>query len=118
MARKHKMDEVLKSLHRKKDLSIDSQGNVIYLLKEPKNNDLGNSSWGKIDFLKKYCGYNIIEVDQLPNEKKKETYRRLKEQLINEQILKELEESANEKNKIIKNKSKKYDKIGINRNSN
>ena len=116
MARKHKMEEVLKSLHRKKDLSIDSQGNVIYLLKEPKNNDLGNSSWGKIDFLKKYCGYNIIEVDQLPNEKKKETYRRLKEQIINEQILKELEE--NERNKVIKNKSKKYDKIGINRNSN
>lgn len=28
--------------------------------------DLGNGSWGKIDFLRRYCGYRQIFVKELP----------------------------------------------------
>lgn len=28
--------------------------------------DLGNGSWGKVDFLRRYCGYRQIFVKELP----------------------------------------------------
>jgi len=60
MARKHQMDEVLRSLGNKQDCRID--GTDILVLngkgkKQPKQHDLGNGSWGKIDYLVNYCGY-------------------------------------------------------------
>lgn len=34
--------------------------------------DLGNGSWGKIDFLRRYCGYRQIFVKELPKITRKE----------------------------------------------
>lgn len=62
MARKHyKEDEVLQSLKKKHDVRII--GDTIWVLNgksknHPAANDLGNKSWGKIDFLVNYCGYS------------------------------------------------------------
>lgn len=33
--------------------------------------DLGNGSWGKVDFLRRYCGYRQIFVNELPKLTKK-----------------------------------------------
>jgi hypothetical protein len=56
----HDEEEVLKHLRRKKDCKI--VGNHIMVLngkgkKQQKSNDLGNGSWGKIDFLVGKKGY-------------------------------------------------------------
>jgi hypothetical protein len=61
MARKqHTEDEVLIILKKKHDVHINRNNKSIHVntLDNPKN-DLGNGSWGKIDFLTKYCGYSI-----------------------------------------------------------
>ena len=60
MTRKHQMDEVLRSLGKKQDCRIN--GTDILVLngkgkKRQKQHDLGNGSWGKIDYLVNYCGY-------------------------------------------------------------
>lgn len=59
--RKHTVDEVLISLSRKKSIKIT--GNEIQILVGDKsNNDLGNGSWGKIDFLCNHNGYRRFNV--------------------------------------------------------
>ena len=76
MARKqHNEEEVLKALRAKNDVKIS--GKTVLVLKDKvfntktkeiednpfKKNDLGNSSWGKIDYLCNYCNYNLNRVD-------------------------------------------------------
>ncbi|WP_428743127.1 hypothetical protein [Tenacibaculum sp.] len=57
MARKlkHTEDEVIRSLS-KKNVSIS--GKVIDLVHAK---ELGNGSWGKIDYLVNHCNYNLIK---------------------------------------------------------
>lgn len=74
MARKHYVDEVIRSLSQKRDCKIISNkygGGTIYILngkshKYPKSNDLGNGSWGKIDFLCNHKGFIFIYVSEFP----------------------------------------------------
>lgn len=73
-------DEVLRTLSLKKDVRIDARTKTMQLLhhtSKDKVNDLGNTSWGKIDFLTKYCGYSSVYLDEWPkddDEKKKKWY--------------------------------------------
>ena len=62
MARKH-YDEAscVRSLSKKNSININ--GNRIKVLKGAT--DVGNGSWGKIDFLTKYCGYISLSVKKL-----------------------------------------------------
>lgn len=56
----------------KRDCRIEN--GVIYILTgevTPRTNDLGNKSWGKIDYLTKYCGYTIVKVHEYPEKKDK-----------------------------------------------
>ena len=64
MARKqHKLDEVFKSLRKKQDVKIHESRNIIFINKSHQaKNDLGNGSWGKIDFLVNYMGFLISNV--------------------------------------------------------
>ena len=77
MARKnYSVDEVLKTLKKKNDCRIDSNRKVISILtgriwdkksqsfvsNPKKKHDLGNKSWGKIDFLTHYNGYVTISA--------------------------------------------------------
>lgn len=74
----HNEDEVIRSLSKKSDIRIDSESKIIKVLskldkdgnpnKEAKN-DLGNGSWGKIDFLRNYCGYYLMKVFTLKNQR-------------------------------------------------
>ena len=60
-----KYDEmsVVRALSKNPDVSITNRGNlkVIEIVKGGQN--CGNSSWGKIDFLVKYCNYVQCFVD-------------------------------------------------------
>jgi hypothetical protein len=68
MARKnYQIDEVLRSLSRKHDVKVFGTTIQILTGKDlsfPRINDLGNKSWGKIDFLKNYCGFKVIHLDK------------------------------------------------------
>ncbi len=79
MARKHKVDEVLKALVRKNDVrGIDTDLLCIEILTDkiwdrkkgsyvpnPKRqNDIGNGTWGKIDFLCNYHDYFVLRVEK------------------------------------------------------
>lgn len=63
-------DEVLRALSKKRDVRVNRNNREVYLLTGsnphyPKSDDLGNGSWGKIDFLTNYCGYRLIPTDKL-----------------------------------------------------
>ncbi len=66
MARKqHSEEEVLKALKRKSDVKIE--GKFVLVLngnKQHKSHDLGNGSWGKIDFLVNHCSYKQRFVEE------------------------------------------------------
>lgn len=65
--RKHSLEEVLGTLYKRHDIKIDNHRKVIQVLTGnliPKQNDLGNKSWGKIDFLRNHCGFTLIKVDR------------------------------------------------------
>lgn len=63
MSRKqYTQDEVIRILNRKQDCKIDSNRRLLTINKSKPVNDLGNGSWGKIDFLTRICGFRIIYV--------------------------------------------------------
>ena len=62
MARKnYSEDEVLRSLSKKNSININR---VSKTLTVNTTGDLGNGSWGKIDFLTNYCGYHTIKAEK------------------------------------------------------
>lgn len=61
----HDYFSVLRSLANKHDVDIDHDEKIIEVLSnnaKNKKNDLGNGSWGKISYLRKYCGYKLFKV--------------------------------------------------------
>jgi len=62
MAKEFKYDEdqAIRILSKKRDLKIDVNKKTIKIQRDPtrKRNDLGNGSWGKIDFLINHCGFS------------------------------------------------------------
>ena len=66
---KFQVDEVLRALGKKHDIRINSDVKVIEVLsgkdvKYPVKHDVGNGSWGKIDYLCNYNGWRQIFVDR------------------------------------------------------
>lgn len=58
-------NQVIKSLSQKRDLRIQRYEIQILVNNSPKKSfDLGNKSWGKINFLVDYCGYRIANVSK------------------------------------------------------
>lgn len=65
MARKnYQIDEVLRSLTKKNDCMIMSDITVRVLTGSGRKNDLGNGSWGKIDYLTNHCGFTLIRTSK------------------------------------------------------
>ena len=56
---KQKYDEAsaLKSLSKKNSVNINRSSKVVTV--STNQGDLGNGSWGKIDYLTKVCGYRL-----------------------------------------------------------
>ena len=60
--KKHTVDSAIKSLSKKRDINIVN--NVIEVRRGKKSTqDLGNGSWGKVDFLCNHKGYIQVFVD-------------------------------------------------------
>ena len=59
--RKHDEETAVKALNRKQDCKVNMVQRTITLASAGHRvNDLGNKSWGKIDFLTRYKGYKIL----------------------------------------------------------
>ena len=64
MARKqYEVSEVIRLLSKKKDVSIDTSKKIITITIGEKAEGLGNSSWGKLDFLVHHNNYSLVRVD-------------------------------------------------------
>jgi hypothetical protein len=62
---KYRENEVISNLNRKNDCKANSGIIAILDKKSPfRVNDLGNGSWGKIDYMVNHCGYKIVNVSQ------------------------------------------------------
>ena len=59
------LEGVIKSLSRKHDFRI-VDGIIYILVGKAAHNDLGNGSWGKIDYLVKQHNYILTKVEKLP----------------------------------------------------
>lgn len=58
--KKKNYDEVsvIRSITKKADISIDYANKIVQVKKD--SNEVGNGTWGKIDYLCHYCGYSYI----------------------------------------------------------
>lgn len=70
MTRKHNENEVLSLLRLKHDVRVTLQKEVLILNGKSgkgqfqRMHDLGNGTWGKIDFLVSHCGYKMAFVPE------------------------------------------------------
>lgn len=60
---------VIASLMRKSTINIDRGNKTISIIKD--SNELGNTSWGKIDFLVNHCKYHTCYVDSINRKTRK-----------------------------------------------
>lgn len=60
--------DAIKALNKKNGISINKVGKAITI--DKTNNNLGNSSWGKIDYLTKVHGYVVVFTTELSKKKK------------------------------------------------
>lgn len=58
--KKKNYDEVsvIRSITKKADISVDYANKIVQVKKD--SNEVGNGTWGKIDYLCHYCGYSYI----------------------------------------------------------
>lgn len=52
---------VIRAIERKNDVKVDYSTQTVQVIKCTTN--LGNGTWGKIDYLCNYCGYSYAFVD-------------------------------------------------------
>lgn len=60
---------VVSSLMKKSTINVDRGNKTITILKDSA--ELGNGSWGKIDFLVKYCKYHTCYSDTIGRKNRK-----------------------------------------------
>lgn len=60
--------DAVKALNKKNGISINKVGKAITI--DETNNNLGNGSWGKIDYLIKVHGYIVVFTTELSKKKK------------------------------------------------
>lgn len=67
--KKKNYDEVsvIKSITKKADVSVDYVNKIIQVKED--SNEVGNGTWGKIDYLCHYCGYIYVRPKTINNRK-------------------------------------------------
>ena len=92
MTKKKSYDEtsVLRNLARRKGISIDYSAKVIKV--STNATDVGNSTWGKIDFLTNYCSWFVCVT--------KNTIKKQKNIIIESELLEPNTKIAKRENKI------------------
>lgn len=88
MARKIAYDEtnVIRSLSRKNSIKINSVDKSIEVVKN--NTEVGNKSWGKIDYLCKIHGYVVLFVNSINKKSTKKVTINEDEQIVNTKTFK------------------------------
>lgn len=59
---------VIRSITKKADVYVDRVNKVVQVKKD--SNEVGNGTWGKIDYLCHYCGYIYVLMLKINNNKK------------------------------------------------
>lgn len=85
---------VIKSITKKADVSVDYVNKVVSVKKD--SSEVGNGTWGKIDYLCHYCGYICVRPLNIINNKK----------IINKEF-------GNDNNKRISKKEKRQLKLDM-----
>lgn len=85
---------VIKSITKKADVSVDYVNKVVSVKKD--SCEVGNGTWGKIDYLCHYCGYICVRPSNIINNKK----------IINKEF-------GNDDNKRISKKEKRQLKLDM-----
>lgn len=57
------------SINTNPNVQVTLSNKLIEVIKNPTNFPIGNTTWGKIDFLCHYCGYTLCMVSKLVNKK-------------------------------------------------
>lgn len=67
--KKKNYDEVsvIRSITKKADVSVDYVNKIIQVKED--SNEVGNGTWGKIDYLCHYCGYIYVKSKTINNRK-------------------------------------------------
>lgn len=67
--KKKNYDEVsvIRSITKKADVSVDYVNKIIQVKED--SNEVGNGTWGKIDYLCHYCGYIYVRPKTINNRK-------------------------------------------------
>lgn len=67
--KKKNYDEVsvIRSITKKADVSVDYVNKIIQVKED--SNEIGNGTWGKIDYLCHYCGYIYVRPKTINNRK-------------------------------------------------
>lgn len=67
--KKKNYDEVsvIRSITKKADVSVDYVNKIIQVKED--SNEVGNGTWGKIDYLCHYCGYICVRPKTINNRK-------------------------------------------------
>ena len=67
--KKKNYDEVsvIRSITKKVDVSVDYVNKIIQVKED--SNEVGNGTWGKIDYLCHYCGYIYVRPKTINNRK-------------------------------------------------
>ena len=65
---KYNEADAVKALNKKNGITINKVNKAITI--DKTNNNLGNGSWGKIDYLRKVHGYDVIFTTELGKKKK------------------------------------------------
>lgn len=68
--KKKNYDEVsvIRSITKKADVSVDYVNKIIQVKED--SNEVGNGTWGKIDYLCHYCGYIYVRPKTINNNRK------------------------------------------------
>lgn len=86
MKRKYDEASVIRALNKKQSIKVDTVNKVVEIQKNAT--DVGNGSWGKIDYLCHYCGYIYVFVTSVFKKNVRQTSETENTNIINKKVAK------------------------------
>lgn len=86
MKRKYDEASVVRALNKKQSIKVDTVNRVVEVQKNAT--DVGNGSWGKIDYLCHYCGYIYVFVNSVSKKNIRQTSKIENTNVINKKVAK------------------------------
>lgn len=86
MKRKYDEASVVRALNKKQSIKVNTVNKVVEIQKGAT--DVGNSSWGKIDYLCHYCGYIYGFVNSVFKKNVRQTSETENTNVINKKVAK------------------------------